>query len=383
MKKICVVTGTRAEYGQLRLLIQGIEQSKHLKLCLIATGAHLSNKFGLTYKDIEADGLNINHKIKILSDSDTSESIAKSMGRLMIKLADVFKEEKPNLVLILGDRYEIFVAASSAMIARIPIAHIHGGEKTEGAIDDAIRHSITKMSHFHFVAHNEYRKRVIQLGEDPKKILTVGGLGVDCIKKIQFLDIQELQKSLSFTFGEKNLLVTFHPVTLEKGSTRIQMKELLSALSELKKTHIIFTMPNADPENEVIISMLKEFVNQYKNSKLFSSLGQLRYLSTILHVDCVIGNSSSGLCEVPSFKKPTINIGNRQKGRIKAGSVIDCDPNRVEILKAIKKSYSDNFMKKLKYTKNPYGDGDASKKILKYLEMQEFIGSLNKSFIDI
>ena len=383
MKKICVVTGTRAEYGQLRLLIQGIEQSKHLKLCLIATGSHLSNKFGLTYKDIEADGLNINHKIKILSDSDTSESIAKSMGRLMIKLADVFKEEKPNLVLILGDRYEIFVAASSAMIARIPIAHIHGGEKTEGAIDDAIRHSITKMSHFHFVAHNEYRKRVIQLGEDPKKILTVGGLGVDCIKKIQFLDIQELQKSLSFTFGEKNLLVTFHPVTLEKGSTRIQMKELLSALSELKKTHIIFTMPNADPENEVIISMLKEFVNQYKNSKLFSSLGQLRYLSTILHVDCVIGNSSSGLCEVPSFKKPTINIGNRQKGRIKAGSVIDCDPNRVEILKAIKKSYSDNFMEKLKYTKNPYGSGDASKKILKYLEMQEFIGSLNKSFIDI
>ena len=383
MKKICVVTGTRAEYGQLRLLIQGIEQSKHLKLCLIATGSHLSNKFGLTYKDIEADGLNINHKIKILSDSDTSESIAKSMGRLMIKLADVFKEEKPNLVLILGDRYEIFVAASSAMIARIPIAHIHGGEKTEGAIDDAIRHSITKMSHFHFVAHNEYRKRVIQLGEDPKKILTVGGLGVDCIKKIQFLDIQELQKSLSFTFGEKNLLVTFHPVTLEKGSTRIQMKELLSALSELKKTHIIFTMPNADPENEVIISMLKEFVNQYKNSNLFSSLGQLRYLSTILHVDCVIGNSSSGLCEVPSFKKPTINIGNRQKGRIKAGSVIDCDPNRVEILKAIKKSYSDNFMKKLKYTKNPYGSGDASKKILKYLEMQEFIGSLNKSFIDI
>ena len=383
MKKICVVTGTRAEYGQLRLLIQGIEQSKHLKLCLIATGSHLSNKFGLTYKDIEADGLNINHKIKILSDSDTSESIAKSMGRLMIKLADVFKEEKPNLVLILGDRYEIFVAASSAMIARIPIAHIHGGEKTEGAIDDAIRHSITKMSHFHFVAHNEYRKRVIQLGEDPKKILTVGGLGVDCIKKIQFLDIQELQKSLSFTFGEKNLLVTFHPVTLEKGSTRIQMKELLSALSELKKTHIIFTMPNADPENEVIISMLKEFVNQYKNSKLFSSLGQLRYLSTILHVDCVIGNSSSGLCEVPSFKKPTINIGNRQKGRIKAGSVIDCDPNRVEILKAIKKSYSDNFMEKLKYTKNPYGSGDASKKILKYLEMQEFIGGLNKSFIDI
>jgi len=383
VKKICVVTGTRAEYGQLRLLIQGIEQSKHLKLCLIATGSHLSNKFGLTYKDIEADGLNINHKIKILSDSDTSESIAKSMGRLMIKLADVFKEEKPNLVLILGDRYEIFVAASSAMIARIPIAHIHGGEKTEGAIDDAIRHSITKMSHFHFVAHNEYRKRVIQLGEDPKKILTVGGLGVDCIKKIQFLDIQELQKSLSFTFGEKNLLVTFHPVTLEKGSTRIQMKELLSALSELKKTHIIFTMPNADPENEVIISMLKEFVNQYKNSKLFSSLGQLRYLSTILHVDCVIGNSSSGLCEVPSFKKPTINIGNRQKGRIKAGSVIDCDPNRVEILKAIKKSYSDNFMEKLKYTKNPYGSGDASKKILKYLEMQEFIGGLNKSFIDI
>ena len=383
MKKICVVTGTRAEYGQLRFLIQGIEQSKHLKLCLIATGSHLSNKFGLTYKDIEADGLNINYKIKILGDSDTSESIAKSMGRLMIKLADVFKEEKPNLVLILGDRYEIFVAASSAMIARIPIAHIHGGEKTEGAIDDAIRHSITKMSHFHFVAHNEYRKRVIQLGEDPKKILTVGGLGVDCIKNIQFLDIQELQKSLSFTFGEKNLLVTFHPVTLEKGSTLIQMKELLSALSELKKTHIIFTMPNADPENEVIISMLKEFVNQYKNSKLFSSLGQLRYLSTILHVDCVIGNSSSGLCEVPSFKKPTINIGNRQKGRIKAGSVIDCDPNRVEILKAIKKSYSVNFMKKLKYTKNPYGSGDASKKILKYLEMQEFVGSLNKSFIDI
>ena len=185
MKKICVITGTRAEYGLLRFLIQGIKESKHLQLSLVVTGSHLSNKFGLTYKDIEADGFQINHKIKILSDSDTSESISKSMGRLMGKLADVFKKEKPKLVLILGDRYEIFAAATSAMIARIPIAHIQGGEKTEGAFDDAIRHSITKMSHFHFVAHKEYRKRVIQLGEDPKKILTVGGLGVDCIKKTQ------------------------------------------------------------------------------------------------------------------------------------------------------------------------------------------------------
>ena len=383
MKKICVITGTRAEYSLLRFLIKGINESKHLQLNLVVTGSHLSNKFGLTYKDIEADGFQINHKIKILNDSDTSESISKSMGRLMGKLADVFKKEKPKLVLILGDRYEIFAAATSAMIARIPIAHIQGGEKTEGAFDDAIRHSITKMSYFPFVAHKEYRKRVIQLGEDPKKILTVGGLGVDCIKKTQLLSAQELQKSLNFVFGEKNLLVTFHPVTLEKYSSKFQMKELLSALSELKKTNIIFTMPNADPENKVIISMIKKFVKKYNNSKLYPSLGQLRYLSTILYVDCVIGNSSSGLCEVPSFKKPTINIGNRQKGRIKTESIIDCDPNKTEILKAIKKSYSDNFSKKLKFIKNPYGNGDASKKILKYLEMQKFTDSLKKSFVDL
>ena len=383
MNKICVITGTRAEYGQLRFLMQGIKNSKSLQLNLIVTGSHLSIKFGSTYKDIEADGFQINHKIKILQNTDSSESTSKAMAMLMEKLAYVFKEEKPKLVLILGDRYEIFAAASTAMIARIPIAHIHGGEITEGAIDDVIRHSITKMSHFHFVANEEYRKRVIQLGENPKKILTVGGLGVDCIKKTQLLNTQKLQDSLNFVFGEKNLLVTFHPVTLEKGSSKLQMSELLSALSELKNTHIIFTMPNADPENEVIISLIKKFVNQFKNSKLYSSLGQLRYLSTINHVDCVIGNSSSGICEVPSFKKPTINIGNRQKGRIKAASVIDCNPNKTEILEAINKSYSDNFREKLESIKNPYGDGDASKKILKYLEMQNFTDSLKKSFIDL
>lgn len=383
MKKICVITGTRAEYGQLKFLLQGIKESEILQLCLIVTGTHLSSKFGSTFKNIEADGFHINHKIKILSNSDTSQSITKSMGRLLGKLADVFEEEKPSLVLILGDRYEIFAAASASMIARIPIAHIHGGEKTEGAIDDAIRHSITKMSHFHFVAHNEYKKRVIQLGENPENVLLVGGLGVDCIKKTELLNYDELQKSLDFVFREKNILVTFHPVTLEKGSTKIQIKELLSALSELKETSIIFTMPNADPENDVIISMIQKFVKENKNSKIYASLGQIKYLSTIFHVDCVVGNSSSGLCEVPSFNKPTINIGNRQRGRIKAESVIDCDPNRNEILKAIKKSYSLSFREKLKFNKNPYGEGDATLKILKYLEMQSFSNSLKKSFIDI
>ncbi len=382
MKKILVVTGTRADYGQLRLLIKGINDSKNLQLILVATGSHLSKKFGNTYKSIEEDGFHINYKINILGSSDTSKYLTKALGNLIGKLANIFNKESPELVLILGDRYEMLAAAVSSLMARIPIAHIHGGEITEGAIDDSIRHSISKMSHLHFVAHKEYQKRVMQLGEDKKNIHIVGGLGVDCISKTKLLSRQDLESALGWKFGEKNILVTFHPVTLENMTSKKQIMELLSALAELKNTHIIFTMPNADPDSLIITFKIQQFVEKYKNAELYPSLGQVKYLSTINQVDCVIGNSSSGLCEVPSFKKPTVNIGDRQKGRVKAESVIDCEPNKLDILKAINKAYSKNFQKGLKCVKNPYGNGNASKKILKCLEKKINHLTLKKSFID-
>ncbi len=382
-RKVCIVTGTRAEYGLLYWLMKEIEDDEALELQIIATGMHLSPEFGLTYKEIEKE-FTINKKIEMLLSSDTPIGISKSMGLAQISFAEAYDELQPDVVVVLGDRYEIFSAAIAAMIARIPIAHLHGGETTEGAFDESIRHSITKMSHLHFVATEEYKKRVIQLGEDPKRVFNVGGLGIENIKRLPLLSKEELEKSIDFKLNKKNILVTFHPVTLEKSTAKKQFEELLKAIDKLQDTHIIFTKANSDTDGRIINTMIDDYVS--KNSKKavsFTSLGQLRYLSALQYVDAVVGNSSSGLTEAPSFKIGTINIGERQKGRIKADSIIDCQPIQTEIQTAFSKLYSDEFQKNLKEVKNPYGSGMASKKIVQILKNANLLNITKKSFYNL
>jgi len=384
VKKICVVTGTRAEYGLLRWVMEGIRESDQLELQVIATGMHLSPEFGLTYREIEADGFKIDRKVEMLLSADTPSSISKSMGIAMIGFADALEQLKPNLVLLLGDRYEIFAAAAAAMIAKIPIAHLHGGETTEGASDEAIRHSITKMAHLHFVAAEDYRKRVIQLGEHPDRVFLVGGLGIENIMRLPLLNRQELEQALDFPLGKRNLLVTFHPVTLEQETSAPQMQGLLQALTLQQDTHLIFTMPNADTDGRVLFKMIEDFVKeQPETRKAFTSLGQLRYLSCLRHVNAVVGNSSSGLAEAPSFRIGTINIGDRQRGRLKAKSVIDCEPNQQSIQKAFERLYSNAFQEQLASVRNPYGEGGASEKIVRVLEKLPFEDILKKKFYDL
>ena len=382
-RKICIITGSRAEYGLLRWVMQGIKDHPDLTLQLIVTGMHLSKDFGMTIDEIENDGFEVNDKIDILSYTNTSLGISQSMADALLGFAKAFHRLKPDLVLVLGDRFEVFSAATSAHVARIPIAHIHGGESTEGLIDEAFRHSITKMSQIHFVAAKEYRQRVIQLGENPEKVFLVGGLGIDGINNLKLLDKEMLENKLDFKFGTKNLLVTFHPVTLENLTAKNQMKELLLALSELKDTKIIFTMPNSDAESKVISQLIQDFVQRNPNTKAYYSLGQQKYFSTIMHVDGVIGNSSSGLLEVPSFKKPTVDIGDRQRGRIKANSVISCAPKAEDIGKAIKKLYSSNFQDTLREVESPFGKGGASQKILTILESVNLEDLLKKEFYNL
>jgi GDP/UDP-N,N'-diacetylbacillosamine 2-epimerase (hydrolysing) len=382
-RKICIVTGSRAEYGLLRWVIEGVRESLDLELQIIATGMHLAPKFGLTYREIEKDGFCIDHKIDMLLNSDTPAGVAKSMGLGLIEFGKALQKLQPDLMLVLGDRFEVFSAVAAALIARIPVAHIHGGESTEGAFDEAIRHSITKMSHLHFVAAEEYRKRVIQLGEHPDRVFLVGGLGVDNIKKLDLLDRAELETTLDFQLGAQNLLITFHPVTLENSTSAEQMAELIVALKALDDTHLIFTMPNADTNSRILIDMVNRFVSEHPHAQSYTSLGQLRYLSCIKHVDGVVGNSSSGLAEVPSFGKGTVNIGDRQRGRLKAASVIDCDPEQASITSALKKLYTKEFQLMLKTVKNPYGEGGASGRVVDALIKVSFKDVLKKSFFDL
>ncbi len=382
-RKVCIVTGTRAEYGLLRWLMQGIKDDRDLSLQLIATGMHLSPEFGLTFKEIEYDGFTIDRKVEMLTSSDTAVGITKSMGLAMIGFADALQDLRPDLLVVLGDRFEIFTAAAAALIARIPIAHLHGGETTEGAIDEALRHSITKMSNLHFVAADEYYKRVVQLGEQPERVFLVGGLGIDAIKRLPLLDRKSLETSIDFKLGTKNLLITFHPVTLETATSAGQMSELLAALSDLNDTQLIFTLPNADTDGRILIDMVRQFVAQHPNACVHTSLGQQRYLSCLAYVDAVVGNSSSGLAEAPSFKTGTINIGDRQRGRLQASSVINCKPDRKSIISALRKLYSDDFRKLLQKTTNPYGEGGASDKILSVIKTVELNDLLKKSFFDI
>lgn len=382
-RKICVVTGTRAEYGLLRWIMQGIRDDPELTLQVIATGMHLSPEFGLTYREIEQDGFWIDRKVEMLTSSDTPVGIAQSMGLSMIGFADALKELAPDLIVVLGDRFEIFSAVSAALVARIPVAHLHGGETTEGAFDEALRHSITKMSHLHFVAAEAYRQRVIQLGEQPDRVFLVGGLGIDNIKRLKLLDREALEASLDFKLGPKSLLITYHPVTLETATAVEQMEELLAALAGLEDTQLIFTFPNADTGGRALIKQLEQFVAQLSNARVYTSLGQLLYLSCIAQVDGVVGNSSSGLVEVPSFKKGTINIGDRQRGRLQAASVINCAPNRESITVALKRLYSSDFQSSLLQGASPYGEGGASVKVINILRHFAITGIIKKTFYDL
>jgi len=382
-RKICVVTGTRAEYGLLYWLMKEVQEDNDLELQLIVTGMHLSPEFGLTYKEIEKN-FKIDKKIEMLLSSDTSVGVSKSMGLAQISFAEAYEELEPDILIILGDRYEIFSAVSSAMIANIPIAHLSGGETTEGAFDESIRHCITKMSHLHFTATDEYRNRVIQLGEQPSKVFNVGGLGIDNIKKLELLSKKEFEESIDFKLNKKNVLVTFHPVTLEDSTAKDQFQELLNAIHQLEDTSIIFTKANSDTDGRIINSMIDEYVkNNRAKSIAFNSLGQLRYLSALQYVDAMVGNSSSGLAEAPSFKVGTINVGDRQKGRIMADSIINCHSNTQAIIDAFKILYSVEFNNILKNIQNPYGDGGASKKIKDIIKKVSLKNILKKSFYDI
>lgn len=382
-RKICVVTGTRAEYGLLRWVMEGIRNSESLKLQVIATGMHLSPEFGLTYREIISDGFKIDRKIEMLVSSDTPAGLAKSMGLGLIGMGDALEQLKPDLLLVLGDRFEILAAVAAAAVARIPVAHLHGGEATEGAFDDAMRHAITKLSHLHFAAAPEYAARIVQMGEQPDRVFDVGGLGVDALGKIELLDRPALEESLGLELGQRSLLVTYHPITLDAGSSSAQMSELLAALAPLDSTRLIFTMPNADTEGRALFGLIERFVAEHPNANSFVSLGHRRYLSCVRYTDGVIGNSSSGLTEVPSFGKGTVNIGARQRGRLRAESVIDCEPDRVSISAAIDRLYSADFQASLDTARNPYGTGGASERIVAELERVSLDGIVKKRFHDI
>ena len=373
MKKICVATGTRAEYGILKPLIDKIYHSKECELQLAVTGMHLSTEFGLTYREIEKDGYPITAKIEMLLSSDTPAGITKSMGVELIGFADYFAVHQPDLVIILGDRYEMLMVASAALIARIPIAHIHGGEVTEGLIDEAIRHSITKMSQLHFVSTEEYRRRVIQMGEQPDTVYNVGALGVENVKNIRLLDREQLEKEIDFKFSEKTVLVTFHPVTLEKMTAREQFSNLLKVLERHKEIRIIFTKANADTAGK-----------NKDRCAAYASLGQLRYLSAVRQCCAVVGNSSSGIIEVPSFGIPTVNIGDRQRGRVCAGSVISCGNAIEEIQKALEEALSADFYKAIQKMKNPYEGENTAQTIYETInhKLQQGI-SLKKCFYNL
>ena len=378
-----MVTGSRAEYGLLRWVMEGLQSAPDVRLQVIATGMHLSPEFGMTFREIERDGFALDWKVEMLLSSDTPSGIAKSMGLGMIGFADALQALRPDLLLVLGDRFEILSAVSAALIARVPVAHLHGGEITEGAFDDAIRHSITKMSHLHFVAAEAYRDRVVQLGESPDRVFVVGGLGIDGIKRLDLMDRAALEQRLEFRLGKRNLLVTFHPATLDSASPANQMRELLAALHEMKDTHIVFTMPNADTAGRSLFGIVDEFVASHPNARAYTSLGQLGYLSCMREVDAVVGNSSSGLLEAPSFRKPTVNIGDRQSGRLKAASVIDCAPERGAIGAALGEALSPEFARSIRDVKNPYGDGGASDRIVEIVRATPLQNAWRKSFYDL
>ncbi len=382
---ITVLTATRAEYGLLSPIIHELQKRDCFDVKVVATGAHLSPEFGLTYKEIEADGVVIDKKIDILLSSDTPKAISKCMGLAMISFAEYFEDSKTDVLLVLGDRYETLAVCCAAMNARIPIVHLYGGDTTEGAIDEAVRHSITKMSYFHFTSTEEYRRRVIQLGESPERVFTVGNVGIENAMKMELLDKSELEESIQFKLDKPFAVVTFHPTTLEDGCAKEQFEGILAAIDANSDMKYIFTKANADANGRVINMMIDEYVGKKENAVAFESLGVKRYLSALKYAAMVIGNSSSGLAEVPSFKIPTVNIGDRQKGRLQAKSIINCEPVYEQVCEAIKTARSPEFIDEIRDVQNPYGDGNTSKKLVDILEKQFRDESINlkKKFYDI
>ncbi len=380
VKKICIVTGTRAEFGQLYWLIDKINKDSDFILQLIVTGMHLSPEFGSSFNEIIESGFIISKKIEIQLSSDSPVGISKSMGLAQISFAEAFDQLKPDLVIILGDRTEMLAIASSALIFGIPIAHIHGGEITEGVYDDSIRHAITKMSSLHFTSTDIYRNRVIQMGEDPEFVFNVGALAIESVLNLKLLTREEFEKSINHKLFSKNLLITFHPVTLENNSAGEQFTQLLEALDELNDTLLIFTKPNSDKDGRIIIQLIDEYVHTHSGKAIaFTSLGQQRYLSAIPLMDAIVGNSSSGILEVPAFNVPTVNIGDRQKGRIMGPTILNCEPLKEAISETIVKAYL--FDKAIRWD-HPYGKGNTSSQILEIFKKTDTI-NLKKTFYNI
>lgn len=386
MRKICVVTGTRAEYGLMSRLIRLINDSDKTQLQLIATNMHLSPRFGNTYLEIEADGIKIDKKVPIIDDSapDTAVETLYSMSKALSGFAEAYAELKPDLVVVLGDRYEILAAATAALIERIPVAHLHGGEITEGAYDDAIRHSITKMSHLHFTSTEEYRRRVIQLGEQPERVFNVGALGVENIKKLPLMSKEEIEREIDFEIDGNTILVTYHPVTLGNRTAKEDIDDFIAALEERKDLRVIFTMPNSDTGGQFIVDAINGFVTRNSDrAKAYKSLGVLRYLSVMKQVAAVVGNSSSGLLEVPSFGIPTLNIGDRQNGRIAAESVYNCAPDKDSVLKGLEKVLSKEFRELAYVVRNPYEKANTAEEIFKVISTYPLNGINQKKFYNI
>lgn len=383
-KTISILTATRAEYGLLKPIIKKLLKVPEFEIRVVVTGTHLSPEFGLTYREIATDKIDIDEEIEILLSADTPSAISKSMGIAMISFADYFKKINPDMIVILGDRYETLAVAIVAMNQKIPIAHLYGGDTTEGALDESIRHAITKLSYLHFTSTQECYKRVIQLGENPERVFCVGSTGIENILNEKLLSKKDIEKSINYKLTKPYAIVTFHPVTLEDNKSMNQIKAILDACTSFKNMIFIFTKTNADTNGRIINKMIDDFVEKYDNTIAFTSLGMIRYLSVLKYCDMVIGNSSSGLTEAPSFGVPTINIGERQKGRLQTDSVINCKPNKDDIQRSIELALSDDFKTKAKNTINPYGDGNTSSKIVETIKSYILDNKINlkKKFYD-
>jgi GDP/UDP-N,N'-diacetylbacillosamine 2-epimerase (hydrolysing) len=381
--KISILTSTRADFGLLKNLIHELKKNKKFSISVIASGSHYAKKYGETYKEIVKNKININEKIVFKSILDNEYGISKTFAQCVEKSTKILKKISPDLFIVLGDRYEVLASVISANILQIPVGHIHGGELTYGSADDGYRHSITKMSHIHFTAHKIYKDRVIQLGENPKKTFVVGGLGVDSLKKTKLLSRKDLEKKFNIKFKKKNYLVCFHPETSKKNSPKRQINEILSALKKIKETCIFFTMPGADLGNSLIEKEIKKFTSLNKNCFFYKSLGQVNYFSFLNQMNAIIGNSSSGILEMPYFRKATINLGDRQLGRLHSKSIINIPIRRKDILNSLKKIYSPSFKSMIKKEKSPYGNGGASVRIVEILKKIKTDNLFQKKFYNI
>jgi GDP/UDP-N,N'-diacetylbacillosamine 2-epimerase (hydrolysing) len=384
MRKICIFTGNRAEYGLLRGVIQKIHASKTLQLQILASGMHLSPEFGMTIQEIRADGFEPDETIEILLSSDTPTAICKSMGLALIGYGEALQRLKPHVVVVLGDRFETFCMAAAAQVCRVPLAHIHGGETTEGAIDEAFRHSITKMAHLHFASCEAYRQRIIQLGEAPERVFNVGALGVENIRHMPLMERNELSRAIGFNLEKPYFLVTFHPVTLENSTSEEQFKAILDALDVFPEHNVIFTKANADTDGRVINRLIDEYAEKRpERYRAVSSLGVHLYLSAMKHATMVLGNSSSGIIEAPSFNIPTVNIGDRQRGRVLAAGTLNCSPDANSIRQTIGRALSPAFQESISGISNPYDQLDTCSKIVRLLEKTDIFGITKKTFHDV